>query len=472
LTRKLWGGRFQERASASLDEFWSSISFDVRLFRQDIQGSLAHAAMLHRVGILSAQEHAQIDSGLREVLSDFEEGRAETSAADEDIHMNVERMLHAKIGAVAGKLHTARSRNDQVALDMHLFVRENCAVTAQLLHELQGALAALAGQHIETILPGYTHVQRAQPVLLAHHLLAYCWMFQRDIGRLRDCRERANVSPLGAGAIAGTTFPIDPADVARTLGFADHYRNSMDAVSDRDFVVELLAANALVAAHLSRLCEEVVLWSSSEFGFLALSDAFSSGSSMMPQKKNADLAELVRGKTGRVYGALITLLTVLKGLPLTYNKDFQEDKEALFDSVDTVQNSLLHLRGMMETITVNANAMRRAAEAGFLNATDLADHLAKRGVPFRESHEIAGKLVALALSRGRELGALTLDEMRSVHPGITEAVYEDLVLENVVGRRRSPGGTAPEQVRQQLAAMMEHRAGNQQWLASVLPQSA
>jgi argininosuccinate lyase len=423
--------------------------------------------MLHSTGILTSAEHAQIERGLSEVLADFESGRAETSAEDEDIHMNVERMLHAKIGPVAGKLHTARSRNDQVALDMHLFVRENCAITARLLHDLQGALVSLAESHTDTILPGYTHLQRAQPIVLAHHLLAYCWMFDRDFGRLRDCRERANVSPLGAGALAGTTFPIDPAQVARTLGFSDFYRNSMDAVSDRDFVVELLAANALIAAHLSRLCEEVVLWSSAEFQFLTLSDAFSTGSSMMPQKKNADLAELVRGKTGRVYGALMSLLTVVKGLPLTYNKDFQEDKEPLFDSVDTVQNSLRHLRGMMETISVNKSAMRAGAESGFLNATDLADHLVRCGVPFRESHEVAGKLVAVALGCGKELAALSIQEMREVDPRISEDVYENLALDNVVGRRRSPGGTAPEQVVLQITAIRDRRDRNEVWLHSV-----
>jgi argininosuccinate lyase len=420
--------------------------------------------MLRSVGILTAAEHAQIERGLLQVLAEFESGRAETTAEDEDIHMNVERMLLAKIGPVAGKLHTARSRNDQVALDMHLFVRQNCTATSKLLHDLQGALVLLAEEHTDTILPGYTHVQRAQPIVFAHHLLAYCWMFDRDFGRLRDCRERANVSPLGAGAIAGTTFPINPAQVAEALGFSDHYQNSMDAVSDRDFVIDLLAANALIAAHLSRLCEEVVLWSSAEFGFVTLSDAFSSGSSMMPQKKNADLAELVRGKTGRVYGALISVLTILKGLPLTYNKDFQEDKEALFDSVDTVQNSLRHLKGMMETLEVNKPAMRRAADSGFLNATDLADHLVRHGVPFRESHEVVGKLVARALASGRELGRLTLEEMHEVDTRISPEVYEDLALENVVGGRRSPGGTAPEQVAKQIKVLVARREINESWL--------
>lgn len=466
--KKLWGGRFSETADESLDSFWNSIAFDNRLARYDIRGSMAHAAMLAKQGIIPQQDADAIIEGLRGILADVEAGRIEFALSDEDIHMNVERILHERIGAAsAGKLHTARSRNDQVAVDMHLFVRdEACRGTIELLHGLQQALREKAIEYASVIMPGYTHLQRAQPVLFGHHLLVYVWMLNRDIGRLIDCYKRANLCPLGAGAIAGTTFPIDREATAKELGFAGIYPNSMDAVSDRDFVIETLFANALIAGHLSRFCEEVILWMSSEFGFVQLSDKYCTGSSMMPQKKNADLAELVRGKTGRVYGALIAMLTVLKGVPLTYNKDFQEDKEGLFDSVDTVQRSIFHLTGMVRTIKVNAANTRKAASAGFLNATDVADYLAKRGVPFREAHEVTGKLVAYCLRESKELDQLTLDELRGFHAAFNDDVYADMDLDNVVNRRNSAGGTAFTQVQQQLkqaASAIEETAA---WLAA------
>jgi argininosuccinate lyase len=466
--KKLWGGRFTETADESLDSFWNSIAFDNRLARYDIRGSMAHAAMLARQGIIPQSDADAIVAGLRSILEDVEAGRIEFSLQDEDIHMNVERILHERIGAgPAGKLHTARSRNDQVALDMHLFVRdEACRGTVELLLDLQKALHAKAQEFASVIMPGYTHLQRAQPVLFGHHLLVYVWMLHRDVGRLIDCYKRANLSPLGAGAIAGTTFPIDRESTARELGFAGIYPNSMDAVSDRDFVIETMFCNALIAGHLSRFCEEVILWMSSEFAFVQLSDKYCTGSSMMPQKKNADLAELVRGKTGRVYGALMSMLTVLKGVPLTYNKDFQEDKEGLFDSVDTVQRSVFHLTGMVKTIRVLPANTRKAASAGFLNATDVADYLAKRGVPFREAHEVTGKLVAYCLDKSKELDQLSLEELRGFHAAFEESVYDDMNLDNVVSRRNSAGGTSFAQVQQQLlqagAAMEETMA----WLAA------
>jgi len=450
--KKLRTGYFEESASESLQEFWNSIRFDRRLLREDIEGSLAHAAMLQACGILSEEEGGQISAGLREVFADLESGKSEFSLSDEDVHMNVERLLLERIGPVAGKLHTARSRNDQVALDMHLFVRKACVETVTLLALLQSAFCDQADENGHVIIPGFTHLQRAQPVLLGHHLLAYCWMLQRDIARAMDCWKRTNVSPLGAGALAGSTFPIDREMTARALGFHSAYPNSMDAVSDRDFVVEMLAVN--------------VLWSSAEFGFITVSGAFSTGSSIMPQKKNADLAELVRGKTGRVYGSLLAMLTTLKGLPLTYNKDFQEDKEGLFDSVDTVQGSLLHVRGMIATLKVNAVKARKAASQGFLNATDLADYLAKKGVPFREAHEIVGRVIAACLPSGKELLDLSLAELHKFSKRFEEDVFSELELEAVVNRRRSLGGTAPEEVDRQIVAMRQHILQSSDWVST------
>ena len=461
---KLWSGRFTEVASASLDKFWSSIRFDQRLAKFDIQGSIAHARMLGKTKIISDQESSQIIAGLEKIRTDLHSGILTFSEQDEDIHMNIERLLRESIGPAAGKLHTARSRNDQVALDMHLFVRENCVTTIELLARFQKTLQAKAEAAINIIVPGYTHLQRAQPVLFSHHLMVYFWMMQRDIDRLQDCWRRANVSPLGAGALAGTTFPIDRQMVATELGFDRVYPNSMDAVSDRDFVVDCLSANALIATHLSRLCEEVVLWCSIEFGFVTLSDSFSSGSSMMPQKKNPDLAELVRGKTGRVYASLLGMLTTLKGLPLTYNKDMQEDKEGLFDSVDTVQGSLLHLCDMIESMKINDTKTLRAVEEGFLDATDAADYLAKRGVPFRDAHEVIGKLVRLCLDSNRKLKDLTPQELQAHSPAFGEDFHQHIDLATIIGLRQSEGGTSPDRVKDQLRLSASYLEKSESWI--------
>jgi argininosuccinate lyase len=462
---KLWGGRFTEKASESLDQFWNSIGFDYRLAPYDVRGSIAHARMLGATGIIPREDSERLIQGLRDVLSDVEAGRIEFRLHDEDVHMNVERILSERIGKeIAGKLHTARSRNDQVALDMHLFVLDQCGRTIDLLRTLQAAFLNRAEVYSSVIIPGYTHLQRAQPVLFAHHLLAYFWMLQRDIDRLQSCRRRADLSPLGAGAIAGTTFPIDRQMVATELGFSGIYPNSMDAVSDRDFVIDMLMANALIAGHLSRFCEEVVIWMSSEFSFIRLSDAFCTGSSMMPQKKNPDLAELVRGKTGRVYGSLMTMLTVLKGVPLTYNKDFQEDKECLFDSVDTVQQSLFHLAGMVAKLTVDGKSVQRATVSGFLNATDVADYMVRKGVPFREAHEAVGGLVGYCLEQDKPLEHLTLEEFRQFGAVFEADIYEHLKLETVVGRRNSAGGTSPAAVKLQFTQARETLAQTEAWL--------
>lgn len=450
--KNLWAGRFSKSAEPKLQEYWNSIGFDWKLLVHDITGSLAHCRMLAKCGIITAEEGDKITLALKELLREALNGKVEFALEDEDIHMNVERLLHESIGPLAGKLHTARSRNDQVAVDMHLYVREKTIRVVELLMEFANTLLAQAAQHKELYFSGYTHLQRAQPVLFSHHLLAYVFMFIRDAERFRDSYSRTNTSPLGAGAIAGTTFPIDRIYSAELLGFDGIYQNSMDAVSDRDFVVEFMAASALVSMHLSRFCEEVVLWSSYEFGFITLDDAFSTGSSMMPQKKNPDLAELVRGKTGRVYGNLLAILTALKGLPLTYNKDMQEDKEALFDTVETVDGALFHLSGMTASWQVNRDRMSAAASGNFTNATDLADYLAKKGTPFREAHEIAGNMVRYCLSKGKELDALSLDEFKKFSNGFEMDIFDALKIENIIARRRSLGGTAPESVELQLNA--------------------
>ncbi|OAT82376.1 argininosuccinate lyase [Desulfotomaculum copahuensis] len=445
---KLWGGRFQKNTDELVDDFQSSISFDRRLYRYDIRGSIAHARMLARQGIIGNEEAAQIVRGLEDVLADIEAGRVEFSVAAEDIHMNVEQLLTARVGPVGKKLHTARSRNDQVALDIRMYVKDEIDQIRRLLGELLTTLLDLAEAHVDTVMPGYTHLQRAQPVTLAHHLLAYVQMFGRDADRLRDCRRRADVLPLGAGALAGTTFPLDPGFVADQLGFAAVAQNSLDAVSDRDFAVEFTAAAALIMVHLSRFCEEIILWSSAEFAFIELDDAYSTGSSMMPQKKNPDVAELTRGKSGRVFGDLITLLTMLKGLPLAYNKDMQEDKETLFDAVDTVKKCLLIFRPMVATMKIRREKMAAAARGGFTNATDLADYLTGQGVPFREAHALAGRLVYYCLEQGRSLEELTLEEFRQFAPAVAEDVYRVIDIRHCVDARRVLGGPAPQAVRE------------------------
>ncbi|WP_027717599.1 argininosuccinate lyase [Desulfovirgula thermocuniculi] len=448
---KLWGGRFQKDTDRLVEDFHSSISFDRRLYRHDIRGSQAHARMLARQGIISQEEAELIVRGLEEILADIEAGRVEFAVEAEDIHMNIEQLLTRRIGPVGKKLHTARSRNDQVALDVRMYLKDEIDAIVGLLKKLQHTLLDLAEEHCETVMPGYTHLQRAQPVTLAHHLLAYVQMFWRDVERLLDCRRRTDVLPLGAGALAGTTFPLDPHFVAGELGFAAVAENSLDAVSDRDFAVEFVAAAAIIMMHLSRFCEEIVLWSSAEFGFIELDDAYSTGSSMMPQKKNPDVAELIRGKTGRVYGDLQALLTMLKGLPLAYNKDMQEDKEALFDAVDTVKKCLAVFIPMVSTMRVRKERMLAAAREGFTNATDLADYLVRKGVPFREAHAQVGKMVLYALGEGKALEDLSLEEMRQFAPAVEEDVYRALDIRRCVAARRVLGGPAPEAVRQAIS---------------------
>lgn len=475
----LWGGRFAKETDELVLDFHSSISFDQKLYRQDIRGSQAHAAMLSRQGVLTAAEGEAIVQGLAAVLEDIETGRAAFTIGAEDIHMNVETLLTAKIGPVAKKLHTARSRNDQVALDVRLYLKAEIDKTSGLLLGLIETLLDLADQHVDWIMPGFTHLQIAQPITLGHHLMAYAAMFQRDAERLADCRRRADVMPLGSGALAGTTYPLDRHFVAAELGFGAVSENSLDGVSDRDFCVEFEAAASLIMVHLSRLCEEVILWASQQFGFVELDDAYSTGSSIMPQKKNPDVAELIRGKSGRVFGHLMGTLTMLKGLPLAYNKDMQEDKEALFDAVETVQKCLLLATPLLATARFRRERMRQAAAQGFSNATDLADYLVGRGLAFRDAHHVVGSLVGKCAAEGRDLEDLSLAEMAGALPEETlagktageaaaligQGVYEALRLENVVAARENYGGTAPGQVK---AAVGRARA----WLAEAKARQA
>ena len=443
---KLWGGRFTKTTHQWVEAFNASIGFDKELAEEDIEGSMAHVKMLGACGIITEEEADRILKGLASIRQKVREGKAEFSIEHEDIHMNIEKMLIDEIGEVGGKLHTGRSRNDQVALDMHLYVRKETVELAGKILELQQALLKQAEKHVDTILPGYTHLQRAQPVRFAHHLLAYVSMFERDVERFIDSFKRVNRCPLGAGAIAGTTFPIDRKMVAEELGFSSLYDNSMDAVSDRDYLVEFLSVCSLIMVHLSRLSEELILWSSEEFQYVILDDAFCTGSSMMPQKKNPDIPELIRGKTGRVFGHLMALLTTLKALPLTYNKDLQEDKEGIFDTARTLKGSLRLMAAIIETMEVNTQKMKKHAGQGFANATDLADYLAGKGIPFRKAHEIVGKLVLYAIHKEKTLSDCSLEEFRRFSPEIGEDVYQYLELEHVVDARKSEGGTAKKQV--------------------------
>ncbi len=450
---KPWGGRFTEATNKLVEEFTASVPYDWRLYPYDIAGSIAHATMLAKTGIITKNESRRIIKGLRDILREIAAGEFDFSIELEDVHMNIEDRLIRKIGPVGGKLHTARSRNDQVALDIRMYLRDEIAEIHELLGLLQNVLISLAEVHRDVVMPGYTHLQRAQPVLFGHHLLAYYEMFDRDRGRLVDCFRRVNVMPLGAGALAGTVLPIDRKYVARLLAFAEICENSIDAVSDRDFSIEFTAACAQIMMHLSRFAEELVIWSSSEFGFITIGDAFTTGSSIMPQKKNPDVAELTRGKTGRVYGSLTALLTIMKGLPLAYNRDMQEDKEPVFDAADTVRHSLAVYTEMLKNVTVHKDAMRKAAEDGFITATDLADYLVRKGVPFRRAHEIVGKAVLLASERGCGLRNVPLEEYRKLSPLIREDVYDALSLEASVGRRTSYGGTAPSNLKKRLHAL-------------------
>ncbi len=449
--KRMWGGRFSGATDKLVEEFNASVSFDKRLALQDIRGSIAHATMLAEQEILAQDEADKIIGGLADIQREVEAGRFEWKSELEDVHMNIERALTERVGAVGGKLHTARSRNDQVATDFRLWLRDETEALQELFTRLRRVLTEEAEKHLGVIMPGYTHLQVAQPVLLSHHLMAYYEMFSRDEERLQDSLKRLNVSPLGAGALAGTGFPIDRERTAELLGFDRPAANSLDAVSDRDFALEFLSAASMAMMHLSRLCEELILWSSQEFGFVALPDSHTTGSSIMPQKKNPDVCELVRGKTGRVYGSLMALLTMMKGLPLAYNKDMQEDKEGVFDAADTLRACLTLMTDMLPKMTVHETRTRHAAGRAYSNATDLADYLAKKGLPFREAHEVVGRLVALGLSEGKDLQDLGLERMQEVSSLIEEDVYAALNLEAVVDAHTSYGGTARVQVEGQIA---------------------
>jgi argininosuccinate lyase len=447
---KLWGGRFTKETNKLVEKFTASISFDQKLAKEDIAGSLAHVQMLGECGIIPMEDAEKIRDGLLSIKKLVDDNQVEFSIEDEDIHMNIEKLLIEKIGPVGGKLHTGRSRNDQVATDMHLYLRTKTTELIKLIEDVQQALIEQAKEHVQTLIPGYTHLQRAQPVSFAHHLMAYFWMFERDKERLIDSLKRINWLPLGSGALAGTTFPINRERVAELLGFETVYPNSMDAVSDRDFILEFLSIGSIIMTHISRLSEELVIWSSQEFQFVELDDSFCTGSSIMPQKKNPDVPELLRGKTGRAYGNLIGLLTVLKGLPLAYNKDLQEDKEGMFDTVETLEGSLMLLAPMIETMTVNKDVMRKAINNDFSNATDIADYLVRKGLPFRDAHEVIGKIVLYAIQSNKFLLDLSYEEYQGFSPLFEEDIYVVLAPEHVVGVRNSFGGTAPEQVEKQI----------------------
>jgi len=447
---KLWGGRFEGTVEEWVEQFGASISFDHQLAKFDLMGSLAHVQMLGQTGILSLEEAEQIQDGLKALLRDLEVGELHFDIANEDIHMNMEVLLTEKIGPLAGKLHTARSRNDQVATDMHLYLKEQLGHVLDKLANLNSVLLDLAEKHVETIMPGYTHLQHAQPISFAHHLMAYYNMFQRDSERFAFNLKHTDLSPLGAAALAGTTFPINRQLSSDLLGFQQPYTNSLDAVSDRDFILEFLSNASMLMMHMSRFCEEIINWCSFEYQYISLSDSFSTGSSIMPQKKNPDMAELIRGKTGRVYGNLLGLLTVMKSLPLAYNKDLQEDKEGMFDTVETILNSLDVLAGMLSSMQVNEAKMQQSTENDFSNATELADYLAEKGLPFREAHEIVGKLVLDSIKHGKNIQDWDLEELQVYHPLIEEDIYIYLRPETAVQRRNSLGGTGFEQVKYQI----------------------
>ena len=455
---KMWAGRTSGEVSSIADDFNSSIHFDCKLYKQDITGSMAHAAMLGAQGILSKQEADTLIEGLQGILDDLESGKLDFDDTCEDIHMFVEQVLTQRLGDVGKKLHTARSRNDQVALDLRMYLRSEIDEIADLVKALLRAVVAQAEQNRDVIMPGYTHLQRAQPILFSHHLMAYAMMLLRDLDRLADCRKRMNVSPIGCCALAGTTYHTDRWMEAKTLGFDDIARNSIDGVSDRDFCVELMSAISLLMMHLSRFSEEIILWASWEFKFIELSDAYTTGSSIMPQKKNPDMAELVRGKTGRVYGDLMALLTTLKGLPLAYNKDMQEDKEAVFDAVDTVKMCLKVFAPMVETMTAKPENMKKAAQGGFINATDLADYLVKKGLPFRSAYKISGQIVAKCIADGQVLETLPLDVYQTFSPLFGEDLYQDIDLTTCVEKRVSQGGTSAASVESQIAYVKERLA--------------
>lgn len=443
---KLWGGRFTKQTDKLTEDFNASIAFDSRMYAQDIRGSMAHAGMLARQGIITIEEGQLIIAALQEIQQEIESGQLEFTVAAEDVHMNIETFLTAKIGDVGKKLHTARSRNDQVALDVRLYLNDEITAIRDLLLDLAASLLEISGEHLTTIMPGYTHMQKGQPVTLAHHLLAYFEMFRRDTERLDDCRKRVLAMPLGSGALAATGFNLDREYVCEQLGFNHITRNSLDGVSDRDFAIEFCSFASILMMHLSRFSEEMILWSTDEFSFVQMDDGFSTGSSIMPQKKNPDIAELVRGKTGRVYGDLITLLTLMKSLPLAYNKDMQEDKEALFDAIDTVKKCLLVFTPMLKTSKFQKETMAQGARGGFTNATDLADYLVGKGLPFRDAHEVVGKAVLYCIANQLVLEELELNTFKEFSNKIDKDVYEHLDIINCVSKRKIPGGPAPEAV--------------------------
>ena len=452
---KLWGGRFTQPTDKFVEEFTASIQFDKRLYHQDIRGSIAHARMLGKQGIIPMEDVEQIIHGLQQILQQIENGEFDFSIGLEDIHMNIESRLSAKIGEAGKRLHTGRSRNDQVALDIRLYLRDEIVEVTTYLDLLIDALLDQAEANLDVIMPGFTHLQTAQPILFSHHLMAYVEMFKRDKGRMEDCLKRVNCMPLGSGALAGTTFPIDREYVAEQLDFPAVTRNSLDGVSDRDFALEFLAGSSIVMMHLSRFSEELILWSTSEFGFIELSDGFCTGSSIMPQKKNPDVPELVRGKTGRVYGNLMALLTVMKSLPLAYNKDMQEDKEPLFDTIDTVKGSLRVFADMIREMRVNEADMRRAAGYGFSTATDVADYLVRKGLPFRDAHEVVGKAVAYCVENEMDITELSLTEWQLFSDKIDNDIFEAITVEASVNARNVPGGTARARVESEILATRE-----------------
>ena len=448
---KLWGGRFKKETSGLMEDFHSSIGFDCRMYREDITGSIAHAQMLGKQGIIPQEDAEKIVRGLKEILIDIEAGKIEFSAQAEDIHMNIENLLTQRIGEAGKRLHTGRSRNDQVALDIRMYQRRRIKRLIELLKALEEVILKIARAHLETIMPGYTHLQKAQPITLAHHVMAYFQMFARDIERLKDCYKRTNICPLGSGALAGTTYPLDREYTARLLDFPEITQNSLDGVSDRDFLIECAACCSIIMMHLSRWCEELILWSSNEFGFVEMDDAFSTGSRIMPQKKNPDACELIRGKTGRVYGDLNALLSIMKSLPLAYNKDMQEDKEAIFDAVDTVEGCLEVFTRMLETVTFNIQKMHLGAGMGFTNATDAADYLVKKGLPFREAHEIIGRMVLLCLDKKCSISQLSMQELKALSPVFEKDFYDAVSLQICVEQRLTPGGPSKNAVAQQIA---------------------
>ncbi|PLX78421.1 MAG: argininosuccinate lyase [Desulfuromonas sp.] len=456
---KPWAGRFTQATDKFVEEFTASITFDQRMYRYDIQGSIAHARMLARQEIISSEDADQIVAGLEAILAEIEAGNFEFSVSLEDIHMNIEARLIERIGPVGGKLHTARSRNDQVALDIRLYLRDEVSSILAYLDKLQEALLDQAERNLTVIMPGYTHLQTAQPVLFAHHMLAYFEMFKRDSERMQDLRKRFNLLPLGAGALAGTTFPIDREWVAEQLGFDGVTRNSLDSVSDRDFAIEFCAAGSILMMHLSRFSEELVLWSSADFDFIELTDAFCTGSSIMPQKKNPDVPELVRGKTGRTYGNLVSLLTLMKSLPLAYNKDMQEDKEPLFDTIDTVKGSLKIFADMIAEMQVKADTLRTAAARGFSTATDVADYVVRKGLPFRQAHEVVGKTVRYCIEQNKDIPELSLDEFRQFSPLIEADIFDYVTLDASVNARTATGGTARVAVEREIARARAERQG-------------